>query len=106
MALTEGVKNTNSIIIEAIDDQPAPTDAIVQDDFMKRRETAVCAEIDPEIFFPEKGGSTKLAKKICRDSCELTEECLNYALKNHERFGIWGGLSERERRKVSLPTTG
>lgn len=60
---------------------------------------ALCAQTDPEAFFPEKGGSTREAKRIC-DSCEVRAECLSYALENDERFGIWGGLSERERRKL------
>ena len=60
---------------------------------------ALCAETDPEAFFPEKGGSTRDAKKICT-SCEVRGQCLEYALQNDERFGIWGGLSERERRKL------
>ncbi len=60
---------------------------------------SLCAQTDPEAFFPEKGGSTRDAKKICA-SCEVTEQCLKYALDNDERFGIWGGLSERERRKL------
>lgn len=60
---------------------------------------ALCAQTDPESFFPEKGGSTRDAKKICT-SCEVRSECLEYALANDERFGIWGGLSERERRKL------
>ncbi|WP_084155190.1 WhiB family transcriptional regulator [Agrococcus lahaulensis] len=60
---------------------------------------ALCAETDPEAFFPEKGGSTRDAKRIC-ESCEVRAECLEYALENDERFGIWGGLSERERRKL------
>ncbi len=60
---------------------------------------ALCAQTDPEAFFPEKGGSTRDAKKICA-SCEVRAQCLEYALQNDERFGIWGGLSERERRKL------
>jgi WhiB family redox-sensing transcriptional regulator len=60
---------------------------------------ALCAETDPEAFFPEKGGSTREAKKICT-GCEVRAECLEFALANDERFGIWGGLSERERRRL------
>ena len=60
---------------------------------------ALCSQTDPEAFFPEKGGSTREAKKVCA-SCEVRAECLEYALANDERFGIWGGLSERERRKL------
>lgn len=63
---------------------------------------AICAQVDPEAFFPEKGGSTKAAKKICL-SCTVRQECLEEALANDERFGIWGGLSERERRKLRPP---
>ncbi|TKJ16711.1 transcription factor WhiB [Blastococcus sp. CCUG 61487] len=63
------------------------------------QERALCAETDPEAFFPEKGGSTREAKKICT-GCEVKAECLEYALSNDERFGIWGGLSERERRRL------
>ncbi|GAB3649151.1 hypothetical protein GCM10028833_16320 [Glycomyces tarimensis] len=60
---------------------------------------ALCAQTDPEAFFPEKGGSTRDAKRICA-RCEVKENCLQYALEHDERFGIWGGLSERERRKI------
>lgn len=60
---------------------------------------ALCAQTDPEAFFPEKGGSTREAKRICQ-GCEVKADCLEYALHNDERFGIWGGLSERERRKL------
>jgi WhiB family redox-sensing transcriptional regulator len=63
------------------------------------QERALCAQTDPEAFFPEKGGSTREAKRIC-ESCEVKAECLEYALANDERFGIWGGHSERERRRL------
>lgn len=63
------------------------------------QERALCAQTDPEAFFPEKGGSTREAKKICT-GCEVRSECLEYALAHDERFGIWGGLSERERRRL------
>ena len=63
------------------------------------QDRALCAQTDPEAFFPEKGGSTREAKRVCT-SCEVRAECLDYALANDERFGIWGGLSERERRKL------
>ncbi|MGP5376809.1 WhiB family transcriptional regulator [Brachybacterium alimentarium] len=72
----------------------------VEDDAeLSWQERALCAQTDPEAFFPEKGGSTREAKKVCV-SCEVRAECLEYALENDERFGIWGGLSERERRKL------
>jgi WhiB family transcriptional regulator, redox-sensing transcriptional regulator len=63
------------------------------------QERALCAQTDPEAFFPEKGGSTREAKRICT-GCEVRGECLQYALEHDERFGIWGGLSERERRRL------
>ena len=63
------------------------------------QERSLCAQTDPEAFFPEKGGSTREAKKICT-GCEVRSECLEYALEHDERFGIWGGLSDRERRRL------
>lgn len=63
------------------------------------QDRALCAQTDPEAFFPEKGGSTREAKKVCR-GCEVRAECLEYAVEHGERFGIWGGLSERERRRM------
>ena len=60
---------------------------------------AKCLNADPDVFFPEKGGSTREAKRICAE-CTVRVECLEYALEHDERFGIWGGMSERERRKI------
>lgn len=60
---------------------------------------ALCAQTDPELFHPDKGGSTREAKRICR-RCLVRADCLDYALTHQERFGIWGGTSERERRKL------
>ena len=60
---------------------------------------AKCLQAEPDTFFPEKGGSTREAKRIC-GMCEVRSECLDFALENDERFGIWGGMSERERRKL------
>jgi len=64
---------------------------------------ALCAQTDPEIFHPEKGGSTRQAKAVCAQ-CFVQAECLDYAMTNDERFGIWGGLSERERRTLKSTT--
>ncbi|MCI1256383.1 MAG: WhiB family transcriptional regulator [Corynebacterium provencense] len=77
------------------DDFDAYYDRVVQE----WQEQALCAQTDPEAFFPEKGGSTREAKRICR-ACSVRDECLEYALEHDERFGIWGGLSERERRRL------
>ena len=64
---------------------------------------ARCAETDPEMFFPEKGESVRPAKRVCA-GCEVRAECLQDALDRGERFGVWGGLSERERR--TWPSSG
>lgn len=60
---------------------------------------ANCMGVDPDLFFPERGMSTREAKEVCR-GCVVREDCLEYALANGEKFGIWGGLSERERRRI------
>lgn len=61
---------------------------------------ALCAQVDPEIFFPEKGGSTREAKQTCA-RCPVAAQCLDYALANGESYGLWGGTSERERRALT-----
>lgn len=63
---------------------------------------ALCAQVDSEAFFPEKGGSVKEAKAVCARCpvAGLNGKCLQYALDNNERFGIWGGYTERERRRL------
>lgn len=63
------------------------------------QDQANCLGVDPDLFFPERGASTREAKEVCR-GCVVRDECLEYALANGEKFGIWGGLSERERRRV------
>ncbi len=61
----------------------------------------LCAETDPALFFPEKGEGNKsrAAARICA-RCPIREQCLDEALSRHERYGIWGGVSERDRRKM------
>ena len=82
------------------EESPVPRPRATDDDNpLAWQVDALCAQTDPEAFFPEKGGSTRDAKKVCA-SCDVRGECLDYALSNDERFGIWGGLSERERRKL------
>lgn len=66
---------------------------------------ALCAQTDPDAFFPEKGGSSREVKRICnggpdREPCPVLDACLEYALVNDERFGVWGGKSETERRPL------
>ncbi|WP_343572631.1 WhiB family transcriptional regulator [Mycobacterium sp.] len=84
-----------SLVPDAIEDEFEGTEEATD----QWQDRALCAQTDPEAFFPEKGGSTREAKKICL-GCEVRSECLEYALAHDERFGIWGGLSERERRRL------
>ncbi|QXO13978.1 WhiB family transcription factor [Mycobacterium phage Illumine] len=64
------------------------------------RADAVCAQTDPEIFFPEQGGSTREARRIC-GGCRVSDECLAWALGQRVNpIGIWGGTTERERRRI------
>lgn len=58
-----------------------------------------CRGADADLFFPERGASTRKAKSICA-ACEVRVECLEFAIVSGEKFGIWGGLSERERRRI------
>lgn len=65
------------------------------------RDQALCAEVSGgDLFFPDKGGSTKDAKRLCA-ACDVRSACLDFAVDNDERFGVWGGLSERERRGLA-----
>lgn len=67
---------------------------------------ALCLGMDPELFFPMRGESTRHAKNVCKE-CPVRIECLNYANTSpYEKHGIWGGLSERERRRMYRPGLG
>lgn len=68
-------------------------------------EGAVCAQIDPELFFPPLGGNTRQAKAACA-GCPAVRACLEYALHHDERYGVWGGKSVRERRRLAQTGTG
>lgn len=65
----------------------------------------LCTQTDPELFFPDVGGSAKDAKRVCA-GCGVRARCLAYALENGFRWGIWGGLSERERRPLARGSFG
>jgi WhiB family redox-sensing transcriptional regulator len=71
----------------------------VGSDLKDWKSRANCMGVDPDLFFPERGMSTREAKEVCR-GCVVREDCLEYALANGEKFGIWGGMSERERRRL------
>lgn len=79
-------------ITQAVDIAGAIQDLTWQD-------LSLCAQTDPDLFFPEKGGSTKNALRVCGD-CEVAGECLANALYNKETHGIFGGKTARERRKL------
>lgn len=60
----------------------------------------LCRQADPDAWFPERGEHVgETAKKICH-LCPVESACLRYALDNGEKFGVWGGTSERERRRL------
>ncbi|MGW4834717.1 WhiB family transcriptional regulator [Streptomyces globisporus] len=63
------------------------------------RESALCAQTDPEAHFPEAGNSNRAAKRTCL-ACDVRPECLAYALDTGQRHGVWGGLGERELRQT------
>lgn len=73
-------------------------DALAVDD-LSWQDYSNCRGADADLFFPERGASTRKAKAIC-NACEVQTECLEFAITQSEKFGIWGGLSERERRKI------
>jgi len=58
-----------------------------------------CRGSDPSVFFPERGMSTRNAKAICK-GCDVADRCLEWAVTTNERFGVWGGKSEKERRAI------
>lgn len=80
---------------------PAPVAPLVDETW---RESALCAQTDPEAFFPDQGGSTRSARNVCA-ACDVATQCLDYALEHNERFGVWGGLTERSRRHLKSQTT-
>ncbi len=93
----------SNVTLKHLGDQPMRelfAHSIDEDDEDRRwQERANCLGVDPDLFFPERGASTKEAKSVC-SSCEVRMDCLEYALRHGEKFGIWGGMSERERRRL------
>jgi WhiB family redox-sensing transcriptional regulator len=63
------------------------------------QEQASCRGVDPDLFFPERGEPAGPAKEVC-SGCVVRSECADYAIARPEKFGVWGGMAERERRKM------
>ena len=62
-------------------------------------EKAICRGLAPSEFFPSDGSGVEVAQKVC-ERCPVRAECLEYALEHHIEHGVWGGASERERRRI------
>jgi WhiB family redox-sensing transcriptional regulator len=74
---------------------------------IRKHGAPVCQEVDGELWFPDIGGRSGdvlLAKKFCKE-CPVKSECLQFALVNNEQYGIWGGLTLKERLKLKAKTT-
>ncbi len=71
-------------------------DEMEQNAWMAR---GACRNYEPSVFFPSDGVGVDRARKICA-TCNVTEDCLEYALLNRIDHGVWGGASERERRRI------
>jgi WhiB family redox-sensing transcriptional regulator len=59
---------------------------------------ALCAQVDPELFFPEQGEPSRPARRVCA-ACPVRRPCLEWAVATGQRYGVWGGLSDRERKR-------
>lgn len=81
---------------DELDEAPALQEQPDRPDWFERAE---CRGVDPDLFFPKAGESYQQAQRVCRE-CPVRAQCLEYALDNCERFGVWGGLTERERRQL------
>jgi len=74
-------------------------EALGFDEQLAWQDNANCKGANANLFFPERGASTRTAKGICRE-CQVRGACLEFAITTGEKFGIGGGLSERERRRI------
>ncbi|MFM8846585.1 MAG: WhiB family transcriptional regulator [Actinomycetota bacterium] len=63
------------------------------------RDLGACRGLDPEVFFPETDEEADIAKNICA-TCDVRVACLEHALSSREKVGVWGGTTERERRRI------
>lgn len=63
------------------------------------RHNAACRGLDAEIFYPVTDEEAEMAKAVC-DGCAVRQTCLEHALGSREKEGVWGGCTERERRRI------
>lgn len=66
---------------------------------MSWRDRGRCRGLDPDIFYPPEEDDGLEAKEICAH-CSVREICLEHAITHREKIGVWGGLTERERRRL------
>ncbi|PZT71018.1 WhiB family transcriptional regulator [Streptomyces sp. SW4] len=92
--MIERFSPTGTIPVMHIDTTTAPR--------LTWQDEALCAQTGADFFFPEPGSSVREAKRIC-GLCPIRAACLEYALDHDERFGVWGGLSEKERLALRRP---
>lgn len=62
---------------------------------------ANCLGVDPDLMFPERGDSLRPARQVCA-GCVVRRTCAQYAIDHREKYGVWGGLSERQRREIRM----
>jgi WhiB family transcriptional regulator, redox-sensing transcriptional regulator len=79
---------------------------VVDEALLEWRRLAACKSVDPNLFFPVSGGNSSRqvaqAKALC-GTCAVRRQCLQYAIRQDEDYGVWGGLTADERRQVSWP---
>jgi len=61
-----------------------------------------CVGVDPDVFFPARGHDPAPAKALCRQ-CPVRPQCLEWALGTNQKHGIWGGMTEGQRRRLRRP---
>ena len=87
-------------VLQLVHSLPDPDDDPVEPVALcEWRRKANCLGLDPALFFPERGQPTNELKQICA-GCVVRAECLDYALEAGEKYGMWGGVSERGRRSI------
>ena len=79
--------------------EPALREAVWSATETAWRERGACKGLDPQIFYPETDEEADTAKRVCAQ-CHVQTACLEYALQFREREGVWGGTTERERRRI------